>query len=408
MHDPHYNPVVPGHVPAVLVRDYNVFDYESQDPYQAAHALLGSQAPEVFWTRNNGGHWVVTGAAATAELGADAALFSATRMMVPDHQNAEPPSFPPLDVDPPMHREYRNVLAPLFTPPRIALLEKSIREVTDKLISAVLERGECEFVEDFAAQMPVVVFLSLLDLPQEDRHRLRAIAHRILNPVDDDHRNTPLQELSAYIRPIVEDRAAHPRNDIISLITAKEVAGRPQTVDEMEKLSRTLLLGGLDTVASMLTYFARYLADSPAVRQRLRAEPKSIKPAVEEILRRYPVSNIGRITMRDTTFRGVAMKKGDHVMWPVGMFNLDERRFPRALDVDIDRKPTTHATFGVGEHFCVGSMLARTELAIFAQRWLERIPEFHVKPGVKLRYRGGFNVNLKELPLVIGPGPNPS
>src|SRR5262249_40563156 len=151
--------------------------------------------------------WVVMGAEATSELSADASLFSATRMMVPDHHNAEPPSFPPLDVDPPMHREYRNVLAPLFTPPRIALIEESIREVTEQLISEVLARGECEFVEDFAAQMPVVVFLRMLDLPLQDRLRLRAIAHRIINP-DDGQRVTPLQELSAYIRPIVEDRVA--------------------------------------------------------------------------------------------------------------------------------------------------------------------------------------------------------
>jgi camphor 5-monooxygenase len=407
VHDPDYNPSIPAHVPGALVRDHNVFDYVSADPFMAVHELLNDGVPEVFWTRNNGGHWVVLGAEATTELAADAALFSATRLMVPDHQNSDTPSFPPLDVDPPLHREYRNVLAPLFTPSRIALVETSIREITEELIGQVLERGECEFVDDFASQMPIVVFLRLLDLPLEDRPRLRAIAHRILNPVNDEHRATPLAELSDYIRPIVEDRVANPRNDIISSILAHQVDGRAQTFEEMEKLSRTTLLSGLDTVASMLTYFARYLAIAPQVRRRLRADPSLIKSAIEEVLRRYPVSNIGRVVMWDTTFRGVAMRKGDHVMWPVGSFNFDRRRFPDPMTVDIHRKRTPHATFGLGEHFCVGSMLARAELGIFAERWLDRIPEFHIKPNSRLEYRGGFIVNLKQLPLVVGAGPSP-
>jgi camphor 5-monooxygenase len=405
MNDPDYNPVVPAHVRAELVHDHNIYDYETQDPFLAMHELLENGTPEIFWTRNNGGHWIVLGAEANTALASDPVLFSAARLMVPDHANSDTSSFPPNDTDPPIHKEYRNVLAPLFTPKRITLVEAKIREVTDSLIDGILARGECEFVGDFAAQMPVIIFLTLLDLPLEHRVPLRSLGHRVLFPENDPHRATPLQELADYLQPIIDDRALNPRDDAISFILQQKVNGRSLTTEEMMKLTRSTLLGGLDTVPSMLAYFTRYLAETPAARERLRDRPQDIKIAIEEILRRFPVSHIGRMVATDTTFRGVEMKKGEHIVWSVGMYNFDKRRFPDPMTVDFDRKRQAHATFGVGEHFCVGNMLARTELRVFAEHWLPRIPDFHVKPGSKIRYRGGFNINYTELPIVIGPAP---
>jgi cytochrome P450 len=389
------------------VHDHDVFDYETQDPFHAVDALFEKGVPEIFWTRNNGGHWIVMGAEATTQLGADAALFSSTRLMVPDQANADTASFIPLTSDPPIHKQYRGVIAPLFTPQRIALVEESIREVTESRIDDILRRGECEFMEDFASQMPVVVFLRLLDLPVLDRSRLLDLAHRVLHPLEEGHYAKPLQALTEYLQPIVAERMSHPGADIISHIVSQnfQVDGRGLRIEEMLQLCTSVLIAGLDTVVSMLGYFARYLADNPVERRRLRANPEMQRRAVEEVLRRYPVSNIGRMVMRDTVFRGVAMKKGDHVMWPVGMYNFDRRRYPEPMKVDLDRKRPPHATFGTGEHFCVGSVLARAEMRIFGERWLDRIPEFHVKPGAKIRYRGGFNINYAELPLVVGPHP---
>jgi cytochrome P450 len=404
MHDPDYNEIIPPHVPSSLVRDHNIFDYSTQDPFLTINELFEAGVPEIFWTRHNGGHWIVMGAEATTQLGADAALFSSTRPMVPDHANADTASFIPLTSDPPIHKQYRGVIAPLFTPQRIGLVEESIRTVTESRIDEILHRGECEFMEDFAAQMPVVVFLRLLDLPLLDRGKLLDLTHRVLYPVEDGHYAKPLQALTEYLQPLVAERMASPGSDIISHIVSQkfEVAGRPLLLPEMLQLCTSVLLAGLDTVVSMLGFFAHYLAENPGERCRLRGSPELQRKAVEEVLRRYPVSNIGRIVMWDTVFRGVTMKKGDHVMWPVGTYNFDKRRFPDPMKVDLDRKRPPHATFGTGEHFCVGSVLARTELRIFAERWLERIPEFHVKPGAKIEYRGGFNINYKALPLVVG------
>jgi cytochrome P450 len=295
MHDPDYNEVIPPHVPTSLVRDHNIFDYQTQDPFLAVDELFEKGAPEIFWTRNNGGHWIVMGAEATAQLGADAALFSSTRLMVPDHANADTASFIPLTSDPPIHKQYRGVLAPLFTPQRIALVEESIRSVTESRIDEILRRGECEFMEDFAAQMPVVVFLRLLDLPLLDRSKLLDLAHRVLYPVDDGHYAKPLQTLTEYLRPIVSERMANPGSDIISHVVSQnfQVEGRPLLLAEILQLCTSVLIAGLDTVVSMLGFFARYLAENPADRRRLRESPELLKKAVEEVLRRYPVSNIG-------------------------------------------------------------------------------------------------------------------
>jgi cytochrome P450 len=406
MDDPNYNAAIPGHVDEAHVLDFDVFDFETKDPYVAIRDLFEGGIPEIIWTRHNGGHWVVRGVEAITALASQPVLFSSTRLMVPDNQNADEPSFPPSDLDPPLHTQYRAILAPLFTPSRVRLVEEAIREICDELIGDILKRGECEFIADFAAQMPIVIFLRLLDLPREDRARLRAISHRVNGPVSDELRFMPLQELSNYLRPIVEDRQANPRDDLISFIASQKIDGRVLSLDEIVKLSRTALLGSLDTIPSALGFFARYLAENAEARRRLLEHPEVIKSAVEEILRRFPVSQIGRVLSEDVIFRGVPMKKGEHVVWLGGMYNLDERRFPDPLTVDFDRKRTPHASFGLGVHFCVASQLARAQLAIFAEHWLKQIPDFHVKPGAPIKYRGGLNINYKSLPLVVGAAPH--
>jgi cytochrome P450 len=258
-------------------------------------------------------------------------------------------------------------------------------------------------MEDFAAEMPVVVFLSLMGLPLAHRQQLRALAHRILDPSGDTNRSVPLGELLQYLRPQIEQRTRDPGPDAFSqiLIKAGEQGLDP---DEVIKLVATVLLGGLDTVSSALTYMARYLADNPRDCQRILAERAVLRPAIEEIFRRYPVSITGRQVMQDTAFRGVALKKDDHIVWSVGMYNFDERVFPNPLSVDFDRKRTPHDTFGQGVHICPGAYLARTEMYIFAETWLSRIPEFHIPPGTTVGFRDGQTISYRALPLRVGPG----
>lgn len=402
MSDPHYNAVIPDHVPSALVHDYNVYDYQGQDPYLAAHALMQQDLPEIFWSRHNGGHWIVTGAEGILQTDRDNDHFSTKRMFVPEQLNPETPFFLPNQTDLPEHTVEKGVIVPLFSPARIKLLTEDIRVTANELIDDILERGECEFIADFSSKLPVIIFLSLVDLPRDDREKLISIAHRVLDPKNEAVRMSGLTDLVGYLTPIIEDRAANPRDDVISKIVQDGVNDKNLTRDTIVKLSCTVLMGGLDTVTASLTYLTRHLALHPEDRARLIAEPGLIPRAIEEVLRRYPVSNVSRQFTQDMDYRGVDVRKNDRIVWSAAMSNLDERKFADALTVDFDRKRTQSASFGQGIHFCPGATLARTELRIFAEEWLARVPDFHIKPGAEIRYRDGHTITLDCLPLVIG------
>lgn len=403
--DPYYAPEIPDHVPPSLVHDVNVYDprNEGLDNFHSVRKLLEDGVPDLFWTRNNGGHWVVQGEFVTEVL-RDPQHFSSKRTLVPDEQNFDVPFFVPLMADPPDHGEFRQLVAPLFSRSRIASLQGGIRELTEQLIDEFQGRGECEFMSDFALQMPIVVFLQLLDLPLSDRAKLLEIAARVIQPpAEDEQRPDVMQEVFGYLQPTLEERSSEPGQDVLSQLVSGTREGRALTMDEMLGLSATILIGGLDTVAGSLGFFARFLADNPDARKRLIEESGLLPTAVEELLRRFPVVTGGRVLTEDHEFHGVLMKSGDHVSWTAGMFNFDDRQFPHPMEADFDRPRAAHMTLGQGIHTCAGAFLARSELTIFLETWLARIPDFRVKAGAAVEFRPGITVAYRELPLVWDP-----
>jgi camphor 5-monooxygenase len=401
MGDAFYNPVTPAHVPAQLVRDFNIYDFDGEDPFEVISRMHRTQVPEMFWTRNNGGHWVAFGADAIAAVSKDTRRFSSARPIVPDGQNFESPVFIPLVLDPPDHGIYREVLAPLFHIRHIEALEHSIREFTDTLAIAIRERGACDFMADFAQEMPIVVFLRLLDLPLSEKGRLLRLAANVVKPDDGGHRDDPIGQIIDYLTPIIHERFNNPGRDVISRIVTQPIKGRPMLPDEMIKLTTNVLLAGLETVSSSLGFIAHYLAENPGARQQLIEHPEVIPSAVDEFLRRFPPATTGRILTGDATFRGIELRKNEHVVWTMAMFNLDQSKFEDPMRVDFQRKRSQHSSFGIGVHFCLGAFLARMELSAFLERWLKYIPEFHVAPGAKLTYRTGLAMSLTELPIVV-------
>jgi len=401
MTEPFYNPVVPDHVPPGLVHDFNMYDpaEPGEDVFQAFRALHERGLPEIFWTRTNGGHWVVRKGAAIAEAIRDPSRFSSKRILVPDEQNFDVPFFVPLMSDPPDHASYRALCAPLFTPKRIEELRASVTELTGKLIDEMKPQGGCEFMADFALQMPIIVFLRLVDLPGGDREQLLEIATGIVAPEEGELRDTAMQKMFAYLRPIIADRVANPADDVFSKMVTGTYEGRPLSVDEMLGLSATILVGGLDTVAASLGFVARYLAENPQSRRLLRDGSVNMNAAIDEFLRRYPPTTSGRQVVADVEFHGVQMRKKDYITWSAGMYNFDDAIFPDPMKVDFERKRSAHMSLGTGIHFCVGAFLARMELEVFIRTWLDRIPEFWVAEGADIQYRLGINMAYQELPL---------
>ena len=216
----------------------------------------------------------------------------------------------------------------------------------------------------------------------------------------DEIRGAARLKIAGYGMQKVKERRANPGSDLISTIAIARIDGELLDDFTLTGMITLLLMAGLDTVASTLGFFARFLALNPAHRRQLVADPSLIPNAVEELLRRFPVAILAREVRKDCEFAGVSVKAGEMVVAPTQLYGLDERKFEAPVGVSFTRDKPIHATFGGGVHRCMGSMLARAELRIFLEEWLKRIPEFSVKPGAKVRVSARAVATITELPLV--------
>ena len=391
---------LPEHIPPQLVVDYDTFHIDAPDgDFGAAMLRLrDSGVPSLFWTQRNGGHWVATGADLVREVVEDATRFSSRAMRVPKQANPVPPMIP-LMIDPPAHGQYRRLIAPALTPKRVRNLESRARSLSVELIEALAPRGECEFVGDFAQHMPIAIFMGMLDLPAEDRPIIMGIVDRIVRPDVPETRMRGFADLAAYTGAVVTKRRSSPGEDLVSGLIAADFGGRPLDETELQGLMTVLMLAGLDTVASMLTFIARFLAMSPDHRRMLVANPAILTDAIEEFLRRMAMVNLTREVAGDTALEGVHLKQGDLIVAPTALANFpDDGGDWLAVDFHRPRRP--HTTFGAGAHYCPGSMLARTEIRIFLEEWLRRIPDFAIAEGAHLEIKIGAAVMIPRLPLV--------
>lgn len=393
----------PGHVPQDLVIDYDVFTVDAPDGDFAGAMvrLRDSGVPDLFWTSANGGHWVATNGEYIRTVLENASVFSSRAMRVPKQANPDPPIIP-LMIDPPDHVKYRRLIAPAMTPARVRELESRARDLSVDLIEKLVPKGSCEFVADFAQQMPIAIFMGMLDLPAEDQPVIMGIVDRIIRPDVPETRMQGFADLAAYTMEKVAERKANPGDDLVSSLALAQIDGRPLTDEELQGLMSVLMLAGLDTVAGMLTFITRFLATSSAHRQELRQNPELVTEAIEEFLRRMAMVNLTREVAEDTELGGVTLKAGDLIVCPTPLCN-----FPQDgndwLAVDFHRPRQVHATFGAGPHYCLGSMLARAEIRIFLEEWLPRIPDFAIAEDAKLEVKVGAAVMMPSLPLVWTP-----
>jgi len=394
----------PAHIPADRVFDFNIYDFAIDGAeYQAGmQRALQGDVPEIFWTPHNGGHWVVTCSAQINEVLNDHEHFSSRQIAVPKTPVERPP-LKPLQVDPPQHLKYRNLLAAALSPKAVASLAQSARVLAIQLIEDFKPRGECEFVSEFAQHLPIAIFMSIVDLPEQDRESLTSLAEIVVREDNERLRGEALMKIAGYGMQKVVERRANPGDDLLSSIATAKVDGELLSDYDLTGMLTLLLLAGLDTVASMMGFFARFFALNPAHRQQLIADPSLINNAVEELLRRYPIANLAREVTQDFEYHGISLKAGDMVVAPTALDGLDERRFEDPLTVNFNRDKPIHATFGGGVHRCMGSMLARTELRLFIEEWLKRIPEFEIKPGAEVKVAARSVATITSLPLVWNP-----
>lgn len=300
----------------------------------------------------------------------------------------------PLNVDPPKHSKYRRILDPLFTPKRMEAMHDDIAARFNHFMDAFVERGTCNFTDEVADLFPSAVFLGLMGMPWEELDTFLRLRDGILHPekfvpepdllARFQHVNQTGQEIYAYFDAALDERAAHPTDDILTHFTTAEVDGEKMSREEILDLCYLFLIAGLDTVSDSLTCMFAHLATHPEHRRQIVTDPAVIPTAVEELLRwESPVPfGVSRLTTTDVEFPdGCVLAKGTSVAVAYGAANMDPRTFPDGDVVRLDRPENPHLAFGGGVHRCLGSHLARRELRVAITEWHRRIPEYGLTPG---------------------------
>ena len=392
--------VVPAHVPRELVVDFDVYRplAPRQGYFESFKAAQDRGLPDIFWSPHNGGHWVSRRRAHQIEIFGDSQRFTSELGLTVPRDKTPRPKLVPIEADPPNQLVYRALFASAFTSLAIRQLEQGARALAVELVEDMQPRGACEFVTEFAQHLPIRIFMEMVDLPEADRLVLLPLANAQVEA--DAPKEEMLAQLFHYVAGKVVERQANPGDDLISRIVQSEVDGEPIAFNEAVGVTALLLIGGLDTVASMLGHIFHHLALHPRQRQALIDNPKLVNGAVEEFLRRFALTNPGRTVRRDIEFHGVSMKAMDMIVLATPFGAIDPDDYEDAMAVDYQRKSATKSTFGAGSHVCPGSMLARLELKIAIEEFLPRIPDFTLDSDRAPEIRTGVNGSFAKLPLV--------
>ena len=389
---------VPVHVPETLVRDFNYLDSSSNvDVYRFFGGLHAG--PDIFFTPHNHGHWVVTRYADMEYLLEHTAEFNSETHTVP--KEGKPFPVPLVEYDGIPHTEFRKLLAPFFMPKAVHALQHRMQEFTIALIDGFYASGECDFTRDFALKMPIGIMMHVLGLPIADTPYLLELADNLVRGDTPQIRGAAFSAVYAYVEEkVIPLRRASPGDDLFSTLLKGTVdGGRLLTDQEIKGLGVLLVAAGLDTVANMLCFFARFLADSVSHREQLLRAPELMHKAIDELMRRFHVANIARMVVKDIVYKGVAFKRGDAILIPTTLAGIDEQRFENAWHVDFSRADRKLLVFGKGPHQCLGLYLARIELQTFLAEWLKRIPHFRVKRGASVISITGRVNSIPSLPL---------
>lgn len=390
---------VPDHVSADRVFDLDIYnDPRFSDDLHKSYATLHDDAPDIFYTPRNGGHWVFSRFDDMAKVLRDYKHFSVREMQIPRVEN--PPVFIPLSLDPPKSVPYRQALMPHFTLNAVQALEPRVREFAINMIEAVADKGGCEFVEDISSQFPVSVFMELMGMPLERLTEFRDIANAFFNARENDEMTALVGKIVGLMTEIVELRTEDRKDDLISQMVDFKIEGRPITLEELQSMLLIMFLGGMDTVTNVASYAFKHLAADKSLQRRLAREPDIIPNFVEEAIRCFAVVNSPRIVTHDFEMFGLNFREGDMVLCLLPLGGRDGRRFEDPNEFDLNRKQQAHITFSAGPHMCLGSNLARMELRILVEEWVKRIPSFALKPDVRHTSRAGTVMALESLPLI--------
>ena len=314
-----------------------------------------------------------------------------------------------IDMDDPDHLKRRKLVNKGFTPRRVRDSEPQVRQACTEILDAVIDRGECDLVNDVAAPLPMIMIGDALGVRPEHRAELLQWSDDMLKGLATEA--TAEQQLAAgeafgaynaYATEVVADRRANPQDDLMSILVHAEVDGDRLSDDEVLQESLLILIGGDETTRHVISGGIHQLLLHPDQWASLAADPDARPAAVEEMLRWVtPIKNMVRTATRDVELHGQRIREGDELMLLYPSANRDEDVFDDPFRFDSARTPNEHVAFGFGTHFCLGASLARLEIAVMLDELLARTPTLRlVDPDAEVELRpANFISGLETLPV---------
>lgn len=315
-----------------------------------------------------------------------------------------------LNMDPPMHLKYRRVVNKAFIPKVVESKLAHIQDMARSIVDNVASKGSCEFVSELAAELPLQVICELMGVAQEDRHMIFHLTNVMIGADDPDLSTSKEEgtaaaaEIYTYGYKILENHRENPGDNLIDRLVTGTVDGESLSDDEFAQFFLLLLVAGNETTRTVTANGMRLLIEHPDQLQKLVDNPELIPNAVEEFLRYEPaVMQFRRTAMDDVELGGQTIRKGDKVLMYYVSANRDEDYFSNPDEFDVERENAKdHHAFGIGEHFCLGSHLARLELNVMFKEIIPRLrnPRFEAPPKMM---RSNFLNSMKEMRISFDP-----
>lgn len=389
-------------------------DWDHADPAynQNAHQIweqLRGTCP-VAHTERYGGAWLPVKHADVSAIARNTDHFSSEGAVLANRPPREEwvslapiGAAPPITSDPPFHADARRLLLPAFSPQVVAEWEPEIRRLCNELIDNMGDLEVVDAAEQYAQNIPVYVIARMLGLPLEDSDYFRETVHLVLEEIGAEfgERQGAFEKLDAYLSMHVQDHINNPKDDLIGFLLNAKIYDQPLSPQHVVGTIILLMVAGIDTTWSSIGSSIWHLAQHPSDLQRMVSEPELLPTAIEELLRMYAPVTMARIVTQDTEIGGCPVKRGDSVLLPFPAANRDPEVFPNADKVIIDREENRHVAFGLGIHRCLGSNLARLELRIAVQVFIQRFPQFELADPSAVTWSLGQVRGPRKLPVRV-------
>jgi cytochrome P450 family 142 subfamily A polypeptide 1 len=371
----------------------------------------GDHHAALTWLRANdpvhhdGNLWGVTRYADVKDVSRRPEVFSNAGGIRPNQ-----PALPMMiDMDDPAHLQRRKLVNKGFTPRRVRDSEPVVRQACTQIIDAVVDRGECDLVNEVAAHLPMIMIGDALGVRPEHRADLLRWSDDMLKglateatPEQVEAAGNAFVEYTLYATEVIAARRAEPADDLMSILVHAEVDGDRLSDDEIIQESLLILIGGDETTRHVISGGVHQLLLHRDQWDALAADPSLRPAAVEEMLRWVtPIKNMVRTATQDVELGGKQIHEGEELMLLYPSANRDEAVFEDPFRFDSARTPNEHVAFGFGTHFCLGASLARLEIAVMLDELLARMPTLELTdPDADLVYRpANFVSGLEVLPV---------